>query len=190
VPLQEGEVSTENLEIEFQIVESIRRIIRAVDQHSRQLLDTSGLTAPQIAALDASRRHGPLTIGSLAKSLRLSHPTVTGIVGRLEKRGYLVRERGTEDRRTILVRITDLGADVLERAPRLLQDRFRREIVALEPWERHQILSTLQRIAGMMDAEELGAVPHLVSGVTDISVAEGGENDAADPHPEPPAKGS
>lgn len=186
---REGDVSNDNLEIEFQIVESIRRIIRAVDQHSRQLLEISGLTAPQIAALGASRRHGPLTIGSLAKVLRLSHPTVTGIVGRLERRGYLTRERGVEDRRTILVKITELGVEVLERAPRLLQDRFRREIAALEAWERHQILSTLQRIASMMDAEELSAAPHLVSGVTDISVAEGEDKDAADAKTEP-GKGS
>ena len=183
-------MSHDNLEIEYQIVESIRRIIRAVDQHSRHLLETSGLTAPQIAALDAARRHGSVTIGSLAKALRLSHPTVTGIVSRLEKRGLLQRSRGVEDRRTILVCITELGEDVLRRAPRLLQDQFRRQIAALEPWERHQILSTLQRIAGMMDAEDLLAAPHLVSGVTDISVAEGVEKELPGGDPGDPGPGS
>ena len=59
------------------------------------------------------------------------------------------------------------------------------EVVTLD----HTVGLTLQRIATMMDAEELSAAPHLVSGVTDISVAEGGEKDAAEARPEKGKRG-
>ena len=60
--------------------------------------------------------------------------------------------------------LTDDGRSVLEIAPSLLQDRFRRELLELQQWEQTQMLSTLQRIASMMDAEEIDAAPLLGAG--------------------------
>jgi len=53
---------------------------------------------------------------------------------------------------------------VLLASPSLLQDRFRAGLESLEEWERLQILSTLQRVAGLMGAEQLDASPHLTPG--------------------------
>jgi hypothetical protein len=46
-----------------------------------------------------------------------------------------------------------------------LQDRFRRELAKLEQWEQTQLLASLQRIASMMDAEEIEAAPVLTPGI-------------------------
>ncbi|HBL47553.1 MAG TPA: hypothetical protein DDZ90_29625, partial [Planctomycetaceae bacterium] len=53
--------------------------------------------------------------------------------------------------------------------PSLLQDRFRRELLMLQQWEQTQMLSTLQRIASMMDAENIDASPVLSAG--DVSTS-------------------
>ncbi|MCA8957793.1 MAG: MarR family transcriptional regulator [Planctomycetes bacterium] len=134
--------------------------MRAVDLHSRRLVDEFGFTGPQLMTLREAQRRGPISAGALARAVHLSSPTLTGILGRLEKRGLIERTRGA-DRRTLLVQVTELGAQTLARAPSLLQDRFRAALSELATWERLMMLSNLQRIAAMMDAEGLDAAPHL-----------------------------
>ncbi|MEQ8762352.1 MAG: MarR family transcriptional regulator [Planctomycetota bacterium] len=157
-----------SLEIEDRIVAAIRQIIRAVDLHSRRIEESCGLTGPQLAALNAVAKTGPLSAGALAKAISLSQPTVTGIVTRLENRGLLQRRRSETDRRSVEVGITGAGDEVLRQAPSLLQDQFSERLAQLEEWERTQILATLQRIATMMGAESLAdAAPHLLTGPVD-----------------------
>lgn len=153
------------LGLEDQVIVALRRITRAIDLHSRGLLHEFGLTAPQLAALQAVGRLQPVTVGAVAKSIHLSQATLTGIITRLENRGLVTRERSGTDRRTVFVQITESGTELLESAPSLLQDRFRRELLRLQEWEQTQMLSTLQRIASMMDAEEIDAAPVLTPGV-------------------------
>ncbi len=158
------------LSIENQIVAAIRRIIQAVELNSRRLVESIGLTGPQLAVLREAARCGPMPVGALARAVHLSQPTVTGILNRLEKRGLIQRERSVNDRRAVNVNVTEAGRDLSSSAPSLLQDSFHRRLGDLEPWEQTMILSILQRIAGMMDAEKIDASPLLVTG----SVSESG----------------
>ena len=151
------------LDLEDRIVASIRRLMRAVDLHSRRLVDEFGLTGPQLATLQEAARLGPVSASALARTVHLSGATMTGILTRLEKRGYVDRSRGAADRRTVIVTVTEAGQGVLSRAPSLLQDRFRVALGRLEEWEQLMMLANLQRIASLMDAEELDAAPHLVA---------------------------
>jgi DNA-binding MarR family transcriptional regulator len=153
------------LPLEEQVIAALRRITRAIDLHSRLLLQKNGLTIPQLAALQAIQRLQPLTGGALARDIHLGPATVTGILGRLEKRGLVSRTRGDLDRRSVVVQLTDDGTRLVAEAPSLLQDRFHRELAKLQEWEQTMILATLQRIASMMDAEDIEAAPILVPGV-------------------------
>lgn len=157
------------LDIESQIVASIRRIIRAIDLHSRHLAEEFGLTGPQLSVLQAVARHPESTPGAIAREVRLSPATLTGILSRLERQELLRREPGEADRRTVRLALTAGGHRTLEQAPSLLQDRFREELARLEGWERSMILSVLDRIATMMDAESLEAAPHLVADPRDFA---------------------
>jgi len=152
------------LPLEEQVIAALRRITRAIDLHSRALLQKNGLTIPQLVALQATRRMQPVTVGALARDIHLGAATVTGILGRLEKRGLVTRTRGDADRRSVVVQLTREGAAMVAEAPSLLQDRFHRELAKLQEWERTMILATLQRIASMMDAEDIEAAPVLVPG--------------------------
>jgi DNA-binding MarR family transcriptional regulator len=152
------------LALDEQVIAALRRITRAIDLHSRVLLQTSGLTIPQLITLQAIQRLQPITVGALAREIHLGPATVTGILRRLEKRGLVSRTRGDLDRRSVVVQLTDDGVRLLVEAPSLLQDRFRRELAKLQEWERTMILATLQRIASMMDAQDIEAAPVLVPG--------------------------
>lgn len=143
---------------------AIRKIIRATDIHSRQLTKTVGLTAPQLLVLQAIHHLGAVAISRLSSEVSLSQATVTTILDRLEKRGYVARQRSDRDKRVVHALLTDSGRAALESAPTPLQEAFSVRFERLEDWEQSQILSALQRVAAMMDAHELDASPFLELG--------------------------
>lgn len=162
---------TSSMSIEDQILAALRRIIRAVDLHSRRLVEQTGLTGPQLVTLREAARLGSPSAGSLAKAANLSQATVTGILDRLERRGFIARTRSGADRRSVVVTVTDAGRAMLQSSPSLLQDQFCQQLQQVEAWEQNMILAILQRIAGMMEAEGIEAAPVLITGsVSDGSI--------------------
>ena len=146
-----------------QVLIAIRKIIRSIDLHSRQLIQRHNLTGPQLIILRKLEAVGEAAIGDLAEAVSLSHPTVTGIIARLEKRGFIVRIRGERDKRQFLVHLSDEGRKVLEKAPPLLRENFTKEFAKLVDWEQMQILSSLHRVVELMEAQDLEAAPYLIN---------------------------
>jgi len=103
------------------------------------------------------------TAGEIAREVNLSQATVTTILDRLEKKAYLTRERSNEDKRKVLICLTEAGELMLKQAPTLLQESFIDNFGGLEEWEQNLILSSLQRVAEMMQAGNLDAAPLLDS---------------------------
>ncbi|QUM80021.1 MULTISPECIES: MarR family winged helix-turn-helix transcriptional regulator [unclassified Moritella] len=147
-----------------ELLVSLRQVIRAIDIHSRQLNKQSGLTGPQlmvmqnIAMLDA-----PLA-KDIAKEIALSAATVTTIIDRLESRALVIRKRSETDKRKVHLSLSESGKLLLSSSPKPLQDHFIKRYQNLEEWEQSQLLSAVERIASMMDAEKLDAAPVLFVG--------------------------
>ncbi len=150
-----------------EVLVALRRVIRATDLHSKYLAKTTGLTAPQILLLQTIRDKGEVTIGELANEMSLSQATVTTILDRLEKRGLVFRERSKEDKRKVHAYLTDEAFETLRDAPIPLQDQFARQFGDLQEWEQTMIISSLQRVAQMMDAHHIDASPVLDIGILD-----------------------
>lgn len=133
----------------------LRRLSRATDLQSKRLERHCGLTIGQLMVLRAIAELGDVTLGRLSSEVSLSQATVTTILNRLEARGLLERLRSAADKRVVNARLTVVGRSTLAGAPLLLHERFIERYEALQPWEQTQILSSLQRVAAMMDAQEL-----------------------------------
>lgn len=84
-----------------EVLVALRRVIRAVDLHSRQLVRSHGLTAPQALILKEIVSFGEIAVGEVAQRVSLSQATVTDILNRLEKRALVTRERSSADRRRV-----------------------------------------------------------------------------------------
>ena len=151
-------------EINDQILIALRRIVRAIDQHSRRLAQDFGLTGPQLVILRELVRNGGMYVAELAESISLSHATVTDILNRLEQRGLVSRERSLTDRRRIMVTATKRSMALISQSPPLLQETFSAQLAKLQEWELTQTLSVLQRVALMMDASQVDASPLLATG--------------------------
>lgn len=154
------------------VLVALRRLIRAVDLHSKRLLQSHGLSGPQLLMLKELAASGGCTVGGLAERVRLSQATVTEILVRLQRRGLVDRSRSPVDRRCVLNSLTAAGRQTLQQAPPLLQEAFTERLARLQPWEQNQLLASLQRLASLMDAEGLDAAPLLGSGaVTEVPEA-------------------
>ena len=164
-------------DITDEVLIAIRRVIRAVYIHSRKLHQSYGLTGPQALILKEMQGKGQLTPSKLAKRLSLSQATITDIVKRLEQRGLVTRVRDTEDRRKIMLEITGKGKALIKAAPPLLQEQFIERFNKLQDWEQMLLLSSLQRVASLMDAEDLDAAPMLTSGSPRFTLEEFKEPD-------------
>ncbi|MEW6989939.1 MarR family winged helix-turn-helix transcriptional regulator [Colwelliaceae bacterium 6441] len=140
---------------------SIRKVIRAIDLRSKQLNKLSGLTGPQLLIMQEIARVKGVTASQIAKQINLSAATVTNILDRLENRELIARVRSSEDKRRVSLFLTEQGSKSLIDAPQPLQEHFIQEFCSLEDWEQSLLLSSMQRIATMMDASGLDASPVL-----------------------------
>jgi DNA-binding MarR family transcriptional regulator len=152
-----------------QVMAALRRIIRAIDLHSRSLVHSYGLTGPQLVVLKELIDSAPKTVSELAASVSLSQATVTGILDRLERKSMVSRARDTADKRRVLVTPTGAAEEVLAGAPPLLQEHFTEAFAGLPDWEQSQILSSLQRIVALMEAGDVEAGPILTTGPLDAT---------------------
>jgi len=146
------------------VLKSLRRIIRAVDLYSRKLVTETGLSGPQLICLRQLAADGSMQTNHLADAVNLSPATVCGILNRLEQRGLVVRERQQDDRRRVLVSLSEAGQDTVNCAPPALHDSFLFRFRALPIKERQAIQRTLTKLVAMMAADELDAAPILVPG--------------------------
>lgn len=147
-----------------EVLVAIRQIIRAIDLHSSRLSKEVGLTGPQLVLMREIRDSAEETIRQMAKNTNMSQATATTILDRLEKRGLVVRLRSQLDKRKVHAHLTEAGREVLSKAPLPLQDGFVSRFQRLEEWEQLLLLSSVQRISAMMNAEHLDAAPLLVAG--------------------------
>ncbi len=143
---------------------ALRKIIRAIDMRSRQLNKQFGLTGPQLLILQKVGKHKGVMVREIAETINLSSATVTSVLDRMEARNLIQRIRSTQDKRRVGVFLTEIGEQALENAPLPFQEHFTNRFNALEEWEQSQMVSTLQRMAAMMDAQDVDAAPVLEVG--------------------------
>ena len=151
---------------------ALRRILRVTELNARKLADQSELTASQFILMQHVARSGKALPSAIAKAIDLKQATVTVLVNKLEEASLVTRRRDTEDRRRVWIELTDLGRAALESSPDLLQNRFERGFESLEEWEQAMIIATLERVASILDAEEIEAAPVLDVGDLDRIVEE------------------
>lgn len=139
----------------------LRRIIHATDLQSRRIAKVCGMTIPQVMVLNSIDQLGDVTVKRISDEVSLSQATVTTILNRLEDRGLLERVRNADDKRIVNARLTAAGKAALAASPPLLHESFIQRFECLSKREKEKILSSLQSVAGMMDAEDFEAAPIL-----------------------------
>ena len=158
---------------------ALRRILRATALYERELAQAAGLTPAQLRVLQIlnGRAGGSTTPKTLATQMGVSQATITALVDKLVAAGQAQRQRSEADRRQTNVVITVAGRAAVKDAPDALQQRFVSAFERMHDWEQAQLVSSLERIAAMLDAEDIDASPVLTTG--DIHVGTKGTTGAS-----------
>ena len=101
-----------------QLNQAVRESLRDLSVQMSLLIHRIGghldLKGTDLHCLDLIDRYGPLRPSALARLAGLHPATMTGIIDRLERGGWVARDRGTSDRRAVLIRaLRDRNSELL-----------------------------------------------------------------------------
>ncbi|HEY1340736.1 MAG TPA: MarR family winged helix-turn-helix transcriptional regulator [Bryobacteraceae bacterium] len=133
----------------------LRRIVRAIELYSQDVLRSFGLTGPQLWAIKTLQREGPLAATTLADALAVQPSTLSILVDRLERRGLVRRIRSREDRRFVELGLTPKGEELAGRAPEAAQGRLLHGLGTLSAPKQRAILKAVTALVQMMEASDV-----------------------------------
>jgi DNA-binding MarR family transcriptional regulator len=100
-------------------------------------------------------QNGGLPLGELSQKMYLHPSTITGVVDRLEKKGYVSRDRDQEDRRVVMVQLTPKGKRLVKRAPNPVQGKMIHGLRQLRKEKLEFIHESVQTLVEIMEAQNL-----------------------------------
>jgi len=146
-------VAPNNEDVIKDIIESIRRLVRAEYLDSQKMSKQYGLTGPQSLVLRLLIKKGALSSADLSRQMYVTPSNITGIIDRLEKKGFVERIRKQGDRRVALITLTDSGQKLGQTIPDPIEKKFVNQLVDLEP-EHLQILAmAMNQILNLIDTK-------------------------------------
>ena len=146
-----------------EILTHIRRIVRSINLESKRIQKDFGISIPQLLCLEYLSKCEDFqsTHGNITKHLYLNSSTVTGIINRLEKKGYIARMPKKGDKRLTYISLTSSGYKVLQGTPDLLHEKLKTNLSKLQPQKIQNIKTSLNYIITAIGIEEVDASPVL-----------------------------
>jgi MarR family transcriptional regulator, 2-MHQ and catechol-resistance regulon repressor len=99
---------------DFELWQNIRDIYRAALKRLNAKLRTERITFSQYSVLLALSRSGPMQMNRLSEHMLVAPANVTGLVDRMERKGYVRRKRGERDRRLYVIEETERGSQTFK----------------------------------------------------------------------------
>ena len=133
----------------LQVLSRVTRLARHLDRQRGAAFAGSGLESWEFDVLAALRRAGPthrLSPGQLLKETMVTSGTMTNRVDRLAARGLVTREPHPEDRRAVLVSLTDQGRRTVDAAFADLLAAEQQILADLDPAHREAITTALRAL--------------------------------------------
>ncbi len=138
-----------------EVMQSLRRIFKAIQDYSQEVSRKFGITGPQLWALKTLSSNGSLSVGELSQRMYLHPSTISGVIDRLEKKKCVQRDRAKEDRRVVRVRLTPLGKNLARKAPNPIQGKMVYGLGKLKKDQLCAIYESLQRLVKIMEVENV-----------------------------------
>jgi len=139
------------------VVDALRRLFRAIQEYSKAVQAQSGLSSPQLWALQIVGANPGLSIGELSERM-FAHPsTVSGVVDRLERRRALRRKVDPRDRRGVCLALTATGRRLLRKSPPPVQSGLARALSRMPRGQLAQLRRALEQVLRDTEAARLEA---------------------------------
>jgi DNA-binding MarR family transcriptional regulator len=146
------------------IIADFRAAMNQVKCASSERLVRKGISMAQLHILYTLQRSGEMPMSRLADVLHVSLSNASGLIDRIEERGFVERTRVPEDRRIVKIRVTDAGRRMLEEVDAISSELLRSVFGRIG---RSQVAAVGRAIAALRRGleEEVGAPsdPHAIS---------------------------
>src|ERR1700688_4456018 len=103
-PGHQGETARRRRRLDREVRASLRDVSVQLSLLNHQVRGQLELKGADLECLDLISREGPLSPSALARRAGLHPATMTGIIDRLERGGWVARDRGSSHRRAVLIR--------------------------------------------------------------------------------------
>ncbi|HET7787047.1 MAG TPA: MarR family transcriptional regulator [Myxococcales bacterium] len=131
-------------------LDAFRRLVRALRESSREAEKRAGISGAQLFVLQQLRHGETLSMTELARRT-LTHPSsVSVVVARLFAAGLVSRERSAADARRVDLRLTRKGRTMVDKAPRMFQERLIAGVGELPPKQRRGLSAGLRALVTAM----------------------------------------
>ena len=130
-----------------------------IDHYQKQIIELE-LTLPQAQVLRVLRR-GAMPTGQLASKLRISAPAITQLTDRLIRKGLIERRTTADDRRCVIVALSERGAHLVDQFRQRRRDIFNHALADLSETDRKQVIEVLGRVVKVLESYEAGEAASL-----------------------------
>jgi DNA-binding MarR family transcriptional regulator len=134
------------------IVADLRATIGTMKCAMSERLVRLGISMAQLNIMYTLQRDGVMTMSHLADMLGASLSNATGLVDRMEERGFIERSRVPEDRRVVLVRVTEAGARMIKESDAVSDELMRMVLARLDPAEVPAIAHAVAEVRAALEA--------------------------------------
>ena len=148
------------------ILTKIRKIIRSVNLESKRIQKEYGISIPQLLCLSFLRQqlNYQASHKQIKDFLQLNASTVTGIIRRLETKGFIARLPKMQDKRVGMVTLTAAGMHLLEKTPEPLHKQLSIRLKNLSEEELSQLQDSFKAIIDFLNIDHVDASPILTAG--------------------------
>jgi len=139
----------------LQVLSRLSRLARHLDRARRAAFAAHGLEPWEFDVLSALRRQGPpyqLSPGALLHATLVTSGTMTNRIDRLAAAGLVSRHRDQQDKRGVLVALTDRGKRAADAALAGLLERERELLTGLDPAQQSELATLLRMLLAPFDA--------------------------------------
>lgn len=147
------------------ILIKLRKIVRSINLESKKVEKEQGVSIPQLLCLQylAEQEDYRTNASKLKYFLNLNASTISGIVQRLEKKGFVAKLPKASDKRVTLISLTSGGMELLQSAPITFQEKLSKKLKALPPEKLQTIVEGIDLLTKLMEVEEVDASPIITS---------------------------
>lgn len=112
-----------------------------------------GVSTAQVRAIVHLAEHGPLTMGDLARGLRITTPSTTGLINPLARMGLVERDRDDEDRRVVRVKLTGKAKTMAGQVVAQRRAEVQQALEGMDATAQEDFLQGLRRLAVAYDLD-------------------------------------
>ncbi|BCU67005.1 MarR family transcriptional regulator [Sulfolobales archaeon HS-7] len=132
---------------QVELWEAIVKLVRAVNRDFDKGLQKIGISFMEFKVLDIIKKEGSLPMVKVVSEMLITKPGLTSVVDKLERKGLVKRERSLQDRRIIMLRLTEEGEITWRTSVEIYKTMVSEILQKISPKEMNTLLEIIRRLS-------------------------------------------